>query len=114
MYAKWLIVVAAAATFAAGAARAATLLDTASVVAATPSADALQPRTVSFQASAAGSYILRLEDLGDPEALGALRAVVVRDQQIIADVELTYAGSGAARRPRPTRSIRLPARTTCW
>ncbi len=80
---------------------AATLLDTSEVVAATAEAAAQLPPTYEFTLTAAGSYVVTLKDLGvvaglrqptDFATLQSLQALVTRDLQVVARIEIDYPG----------------------
>lgn len=81
---------------------AATLLDTSEVVAATAEAAAQLPPTYEFTLTAAGSYVVTLKDLGvvpglrqptDFATLQSLQALVTRDLQVVARLEIEYPGT---------------------
>jgi hypothetical protein len=81
---------------------AATLLDTSEVVAATAEAAAQLPPTYEFTLTAAGSYVVTLKDLGvvaglrqptDFATLQSLQALVTRDLQVVARLQIDYPGT---------------------
>jgi hypothetical protein len=74
----------------------ATQLETSELLAATPEAAAQLPPTYEFTLTAAGTYVVRLRDLGDPAAttppqpLESLQALITRDLQAVAKLEIEY------------------------
>lgn len=74
----------------------ATQLETSELLAATPEAAAQLPPAYEFTLTAAGTYVVRLRDLGDPAAttppqpLESLQALVTRDLQAVAKLEIEY------------------------
>lgn len=89
---------------------AATLLDTSEVVAATAEAAAQLPPTYEFTLTAGGNYVVTLKDLGvvpglrqptDFATLQSLQALVTRDLEVVARLEIEYPGSpGVAQLPK--------------
>src|ERR1044072_206296 len=75
--------------FAGAAAQGATLLDTTELLGVDAAADAALPAAQEFQVTAAGSYNIVLTDLQQPALLDSLRAIVTRDLQVVANVEVT-------------------------
>lgn len=108
------IIVAFAAWLALGVpAGAATLLDTSDVVAANAAAAAQLPPSQEFTLTAAGDYVVTLKDLGvmpslrDPAdlteipVLQSLQALVTRDLQVVARLQIDYPGqAGVAQLPK--------------
>ena len=74
----------------------ATQLETSELLAATPEAAAQLPPAYEFTLTAAGTYAVRLRDLGDPAAttppqpLESLQALITRDLQVVAKLEIEY------------------------
>lgn len=74
----------------------ATYLETSELLAATPEAAAQLPPAYEFTLTAAGTYAVRLRDLGDPAAttppqpLESLQALITRDLQVVAKLEIEY------------------------
>jgi len=71
-------------------AAAATLLETSELLAASPEAAAQLPPSYEFTLTAAGNYSVTLRDLAAPAALQSLRAIVTRDLEVVAELEVTY------------------------
>lgn len=97
--AGWLLLVVGA-----SAAWSGTLLETSQLLAATPEAAAQQAPSYEFTLTAAGDYTVTLEDLRLPPALTSLQAIVTRDLQEIAKLEVEYSSD-------PNAQV-LPARKT--
>ena len=74
----------------------ATQLETSELLAATPEAAAKLPPAYEFTLTAAGTYEVRLRDLGTPAAttppqpLESLQALITRDLQVVAKLEIEY------------------------
>lgn len=77
----------------ANAALSATVFETTQLAAATASADADLPAPVTFVVTTAGSYTVTLTDLGTPQELSSLRAVVTRDVEPAAELAVEYPAS---------------------
>lgn len=76
----------------------ATLLETSELLAATPEAAAQLPPTYEFTLSAAGTYVVTLSDVEEPGApvrLQSLEALVTRDLQEVAKLQIEYPASSA-------------------
>lgn len=91
----------------------ATLLETSEVLAANAEAAAQLPATREFTLTAAGNYVVTLKDLGvmaglrqptDFATLQSLHALVTRDLQVVAELEIDY--------PTDTTIPQLPATQT--
>lgn len=76
----------------------ATLLETSELLAATPEAAAQLPPTYEFTLSAAGTYVVTLSDVeepGVPVRLQSLEALVTRDLQEVAKLQVEYPAAPA-------------------
>jgi hypothetical protein len=72
------------------AAHGATVFESTELAGVDAAADAALPAAQEFQVTAAGSYTVSLTDLQTPALLQSLRAVITRDLQVVAEVEVTY------------------------
>lgn len=74
----------------------ATRLETSELLAATPEAAAQLPPSYEFTLATAGTYVVTLRDLGDPAAtvppqpLESLQALITRDLQVVAKLDIEY------------------------
>jgi len=80
----------ACALFSGVAANGATVFETTELVGADAAADTALPAAQELEVATAGSYTLSLADLETPVLLQTLRAVVTRDLEVVAQVEVTY------------------------
>jgi hypothetical protein len=77
-------------------AQSATVFETTQLVGATAGDDAALPAPITFEVAAASTYTLTLSDLGLPQELGSLRAIVTRDLAVIAQLEVDYSPASLA------------------
>ncbi|HKU16466.1 MAG TPA: hypothetical protein VJQ52_18900 [Steroidobacteraceae bacterium] len=80
-------------------AHAAPVMQTTQVVATTPEAQARLPAPIDFTVSTAGSYVVTLRDVNAFGLLGELSAIVTRDLQVVARVDVDYPAGGQAPAP---------------